>query len=356
MDDGTLRAVRSAVNPTLRAVALVLTLGLLAAFSWMVRLVVTPVLIAAVFAIVLAPLTSRLAKRLGSRATLAPALVTVGTLLGILGPAGLLGTLTVLQLRSVKGSGFASAVETQTGALIRLAQRAGSPLASFGIDMSTAGLRTWLEGEAQRLLAWLGGLASETIAATPDLIIGAFLFVLALYFWLRDGHAAVALLSRALPLADEEAERLFTGVRDAARGVLISEVFTGAVQSALALGFLAALRVPGAFLWGVLAFGLSFIPVFGTTPVTLGAVVYLLATGRHGAAVVMGVGVLIVGSADNVVRPLVASNSAHLHPLLVLLAIFGGLAALGPSGVFFGPILAALAVWAVGFHGRLKNA
>jgi predicted PurR-regulated permease PerM len=344
------------VNPLLRGPSLVFSLGLLAAFCWVVRPVVTPVLLAAVFAVVLASPTARLSRAMGRRAALAPALVTVGTLLGILGPAALLGTLTVLQLRSVKGSGFATTVEAQTGALIRLAQRAGGWLSSFGIDMSTAGLRAWLEGEAQRLLGWLGGVASEIIALTPDLVVGAFLFVLALFFWLRDGHAALALLKRALPLSDDDSELLFCGVRDAARGVLIAEVFTGAVQSALTLGFLAALRVPGAFLWGVLAFALSFIPVFGTTPVTAGAVVYLLAAGRPGAAAVMAAGVIIIGSSDNLVRPLVASSSAHLHPLLVLLAIFGGLAALGPSGIFFGPILAALAAWAVGFYGRMKGA
>jgi predicted PurR-regulated permease PerM len=331
-----------------------LSLGILAAFSWMVRLVVTPVLIAAVFAIVLWPIAARVSRRLGNRARLAPALVTAAALIGILGPAALIGTLTVLRLRSVKGSGFASTVEAQAGALIKLVQRAGRPLSSLGVDLSTDALRAWLEGQAQSLLGWLAGLASELLALTPDLLVGVLLFVIALYFWLRDGQAALEALRRALPFTAVETDGLFAGVRDASRAVLISEVGTGALQSLLALAFLAALGVPGAFLWGVLAFGLSFIPVFGTAPVTVGAVVYLLVCDRQLAALVMAGGVLLIGVSDNLVRPLLASGSANLHPLLVLLAIFGGLAALGPSGVFFGPILAALAVWALGFQGRSK--
>jgi len=109
-----------------------------------------------------------------------------------------------------------------------------------------------------------------------------------------------------------------------------------------------------AFLWGVLAFVLSFIPLFGTTPVTLGAAIYLFASGRQGAAIVMLVGMVVIGASDNLVRPLVASGSGNLHPLLTLVAIFGGLAAIGASGIFFGPIIAALAVWALGYQGRIK--
>jgi predicted PurR-regulated permease PerM len=100
---------------------------------------------------------------------------------------------------------------------------------------------------------------------------------------------------------------------------------------------------------------LSFIPLFGTTPVTLGAAAYLFTSGRHGAALIMLAGMVIVGAADNVVRPLVASGSGHMHPLLTLLAIFGGLAALGASGIVFGPVIAAMAAWALGYQSRSRK-
>jgi predicted PurR-regulated permease PerM len=254
----------------------------------------------------------------------------------------------------VESSGFGSAVKTLTAGLIRVAQRVGGGLSSLGVDMSTAALRSSLEDGVQGLLGQVGNYAGGVLASMPDLVVAVFLFVIALYFWLRDGQAALRALERALPFPDEEIALLFCGVRDAARGVLISQLLTGAVQTGLTLAFLFALQVPGAFLWGVLAFVLSFIPLFGTTPVTLGAVAYLFASGRQGAAVVMLVGVVVIGASDNVVRPLVASGSGNLHPLLTLLAIFGGLAVLGAGGIFFGPVVAALAVWALGYQARLK--
>lgn len=337
-----------------QGVASGLALAVLAAFCWMVGPVVTPVLLAALFAMVLAPPTARLAIRLGRRARLAPAIVTLGALVVVLVPAGLVGVWTLVELRAVESSGFAGAVKALTGALIRAAQRLGGGLSSVGVDMSTASLRGTLEDGVQGLLGRLGGYAGGVLASLPDLLVGVFLFVIALYFWLRDGQAALQALARALPFPDEETALLFRGVRDAARGVLVGQLLSGAVQTGLTLAFLFALQVPGAFLWGILAFVLSFVPLFGTAPVTLGAVAYLFTSGRQGAALVMLAGVVLIGASDNLVRPLVASGSGNLHPLLAMLAIFGGLAALGASGIFFGPVLAALAVWALGYQARLK--
>jgi len=342
------------VAPRVRSAATLLAVAAMVLFCWMVWPVVMPVLIAALLAIVLSPPTARLATRLRRRARLAPAIVTLGSLVVILGPATVIGVLTLLQLRGVKTSGFAGAVKELTAALIRAAQRLGGGLSGLGVDMSTASLHGSLEDRVQDLLGRVGEFAGGVLAATPDLVVGAFLFVIALYFWLRDGPAALRLLERALPFAAEDTALLFGGVRDAARGVLVSQLLTGVVQTGLTLGFLFALQVPGAILWGILAFALSFIPLFGTTPVTLGAVAYLFVSGRHGAAAVMLAGAVLIGVSDNVVRPLVASDSGNLHPLLTVLAIFGGLATMGASGVFLGPVIAALAVWALRLLGRKK--
>jgi predicted PurR-regulated permease PerM len=337
-----------------QGVATGLVVGALAAFCWMVRPVVAPVLVAALFAVVLAPWTGWLAARLGRRARFAPAVATLGSILVILGPVALITFFTLLELRGVEGSGFGRAVRSLASALVLAAQRVGGGLTSLGVDMSTASLRTSLEDGVQGLLVQLGGYAGGALTSAPDLLVAVFLFVIALYFWLRDGASALRALRAALPFQEAEIDLLFGGVRDAARGVLIGQLFTGAVQTLLTLGFLFVLQVPGAFLWGVLAFVLSFIPLFGTTPVTLGAAVYLFTSGRHGAAVAMVVGALVIGAADNLVRPLVASASGNLHPLVTLLAIFGGLAALGASGILFGPIVAAVAAWALGYPARRR--
>jgi predicted PurR-regulated permease PerM len=45
-----------------------------------------------------------------------------------------------------------------------------------------------------------------------------------------------------------------------------------------------------------------------------------------------------------------------MHPLIALLAVFGGLEVFGFAGVFLGPVVAACALWALDVYGRSKLA
>jgi len=321
---------------------------------WMVRVVIAPVLIAAVFVIVLAPVNSFFSRKLGKRASFAPLITTVLTFIVILGPATLIGVLTVQQLKAVQASGLMSSLQAMTNGLIRWTQKSGKILSVFGVDMSYGSLRETLDEATQWVLTKLGAFAAEVAANVPDLTIGVLLFVIAFYFWLRDGGSLLLWLEDVLPFPERESKRLFSALNNAAKGVVIGQLFTGAVQAGLTLIALFALSVPGAFLWGIFAFFLSFIPLFGTAPVTLGATIYLFAVGRPGSAVIMLVAVVVIGASDNVVRPLAQSSNGDMHPLLALIGIFGGLATLGAAGIFLGPLVAALALWAIEMQGRNK--
>jgi predicted PurR-regulated permease PerM len=113
--------------------------------------------------------------------------------------------------------------------------------------------------------------------------------------------------------------------------------------------------VPGAFLFGLIATMLSVVPVVGTTPVTIGATIYLVASGRSGAAVGMAIAAVVVSLSDNIVRPWVQSSQTQLHPLLAVLGIFGGLEMFGAPGIVLGPIIAAMAFWTVGTYAELRR-
>ena len=44
---------------------------------------------------------------------------------------------------------------------------------------------------------------------------------------------------------------------------------------------------------------------------------------------------------DNIIKPIVLHGQSKLHPLLALLSVLGGVGALGPIGIFVGPIAVA---------------
>jgi predicted PurR-regulated permease PerM len=73
--------------------------------------------------------------------------------------------------------------------------------------------------------------------------------------------------------------------------------------------------------------------------------VVLAVQGRWGWAIALAVwGALIVGSADNVLRPALISGQAKISTLPVFFGVLGGIAAFGPIGMFLGPVVLALAL------------
>jgi predicted PurR-regulated permease PerM len=66
----------------------------------------------------------------------------------------------------------------------------------------------------------------------------------------------------------------------------------------------------------------------------------LLLTGHYvKALVLLGLGTALIGTVDNIVRPLMIHQSVHLHPMLVFFALLGGVQLFGVPGLFVGPII-----------------
>jgi predicted PurR-regulated permease PerM len=51
-----------------------------------------------------------------------------------------------------------------------------------------------------------------------------------------------------------------------------------------------------------------------------------------------------VGTADNIIRPLVIATRVKLHPLLLLFSLFGGVQQFGFMGLFIGPVVMSVAL------------
>jgi predicted PurR-regulated permease PerM len=313
--------------------------GLVLAFLWMARSYLPPVLLGGLLAIVLHPLQRRLAPRLGSG--VAAMVLTVGVLIVAVLP------LAVLALRATTAlTGFLDHEWPQTAARIRayLASDSG-PLASLGVDGS--GLSDAADALVTSFAAGVARAATGMIVAVPGHVIALFLLCAAFFYLVSDAARVVGWLERASPFSPAETAELFASVRQSARGVLIGVFATALVQGGLTTLALLALGVPAAFALGVMAGLLSLVPLLGTMPVTIGAVIYLASIGRVEAAVVMTVAAVVIGVSDNLVRPyLMHVATPHQHPLLILLGVFGGVTAFGAVGVFLGPVLAALAAWA----------
>lgn len=122
-------------------------------------------------------------------------------------------------------------------------------------------------------------------------------------------------------------------------GVIVLAVIQGILGG---LAFL-VLGLPDPFVWGAVMVVLSTIPVTGSFLVWGPAAVYLAATGRWGAALLLAAwGLLVIGLIDNFLRPKLMGQKARVHELLLFFAVLGGLVVFGVAGLVFGPVLLAV--------------
>ena len=117
----------------------------------------------------------------------------------------------------------------------------------------------------------------------------------------------------------------------------------------VAIGF-RLVGLPSPIVFGVLAAVVSVLPVGGTAFIWGPGAAWLYATGHGGAGTFLLVwGALIVGLADNLLRPLLISGRSEVPTLAVFVGVLGGLAAFGMVGMFLGPVVISLFVAFVRF-------
>jgi predicted PurR-regulated permease PerM len=102
--------------------------------------------------------------------------------------------------------------------------------------------------------------------------------------------------------------------------------------------------VPAAFLAAGATFLFAWIPLVGCSPVWLAGAIYLYAQDALLKAILMVVCGLMAGLVDNVVRPMILQGRSTMHPLVSLVAVFGGMERFGIMGILLGPILAAVLI------------
>jgi predicted PurR-regulated permease PerM len=193
------------------------------------------------------------------------------------------------------------------------------------------------------------GLVTTIAGATAKGILGTFVFVLAAYAFLAEGREVYAWVEDHLPIAPRHFRRYGAAFAETGRGLVVGVGLTGVIQGLTATIAYLALGIPRAFVLGVLTAFASLIPSVGTALVWIPVAVGLALTGRWGRATIMAViGVVVIGFADNMLRPMLSRHgSVQLPTFVLLVAMFGGLATVGAWGLLLGPLLVRLAVEAV---------
>ena len=195
------------------------------------------------------------------------------------------------------------------------------------------------------------------LGAAAEIVLGVFVFLMTLYYVLVDGDSAMRLARRISPLAGAHLDALSKEFVEVGRGVILSVGITALVEGGAAGIAYFAIGLPSAALLTLLTAVAALVPI-GTILIWGPVAGVLFSQGRTVAgSIVVFTGVVVISGIDHFVRPqLTRLARTRLHPLLVFLGMFGGMATLGGWGLFAGPMLLALGLAAVRLYDRDQQA
>jgi predicted PurR-regulated permease PerM len=325
--------------PLLASLALILVLAFL-----VFRHFILTFALAGSVALLMAPLQRGLSRRLGGRRTASAALLVLACTVVLLIPVLSYGTLLARQ-----AADFFEWVRPylQPGALERfwtetLPRKFPILFAWLSPAEGSASLEV-LSNALSRVASGLNRAVQIFLTETVTAILDLGLFLMMLFFLLRDGAELRESVRGISPFTRGQESEMVEHLAATVRGVILAMLIVPIVQGVI--GFLGywAFGLPRAGLWGAMTVLAAMIPLVGSPLAWIPASVYLLMTGETGKAIGLAVyGIVLISGVDNLLKPLILRGSAQIHTLLGFLSILGGLQAFGPKGLIVGPVVLSL--------------
>ena len=346
--------IQATVAPQRRAQRLALAVLMGLAFvvvAWMSAPLLVGLALGTVMGFTAQPLHERLCVRMRQRRALASAVTTLLGGLTIACGGALLFWIVVRQL------GAAAALvqrELFSGFRTPLGPRTTRLFDSLGIPQAVLAAR--LRDELGRAADVAARGAGMVVQASAGVLLTIVVALWTMFFVLRDWPRIAAHLERLLPLHPRHTRALVDEFRNVGRRAFVGAVASAALQGALAAIGFALFGVPQAIAWGALLALFSFIPVFGTPLVWVPASIWLLSTGHLVRALLLTAWslVLVMAANDYVVRPRLVGRGEG-HPLLMLVALIGGISVFGIAGVIVGPVIMSLFVATARIYERERD-
>ena len=307
---------------------------------------------AMVLAFILNPLQERLARRLKGRTALSAALITALTPFFVLAPLSVLGVAFAGQVARLITYLRTTPFMSYSDALDRMAS---FPLLGRAVGwirentaVGVAQVQDWVTQSAQSLLKSAAEVGGNVALGVFGTLVGFFMMLFLLFFFLQDGRAMLRGLTRLIPVEPERRAQLMNYLGDVTRAVVFGSTITALLQGVIVgIGF-ALVGLPSPVVLGVLATIAAFLPA-GAAIVLLPAVLYLAATSHWGGALFLAFWTALLWVAENVLRPVLTAHHAEVSTLAIFVGAIGGASAFGILGLVLGPVLLSFVVALVRF-------
>lgn len=310
-----------------------------------------PLSYAALLAFIFHPLCERLKALLGGRDGAAAGLMTAATILLVVAPGfyffTVVTTESVALYENVRD--FVTSGRLQEMLDHMRASRIGQLVHDAGVR-SRVDIPAVIVSASQTISGFLVAQAPAAAANVFRFVVNFFFSVFAMFFFFRDGSRMVDVLRDLIPMEPADKEAVMRRFGETLSAVVLGSVLTAAAQGILGGVAYWGLGVPFSVLLGGATALLSLIP-YGGPLVWMGVAAYLALGGDYvRAGIMLGWGVLVIGSVDNFIRPLVIGGRTQIPTVFLFFGILGGLQAYGFLGMFLGPAVIAILVAFAGIY------
>lgn len=302
----------------------------------------TAILLAALFAFALNDLVSKITAGKINR-KLASIILLISILLFIAAPIIFLTVTTVSTVKEYVAIGIQNTsfyhltlklVDQLSGFMVNMGSK-------FNIDLATMTKPAEL---LQEYSGELGGFATKLIAKIPQFALSLFVFFLALYYFLNESKQVKSFIVKFDLVSEAEMNKIVSIVKKSSFRTLIASIIIASVQALVISVFGYFSGFTDFFLVFLIAFFFALIPVVGSSPVSIFLALISFIQGHNSAGIAMIFAFLLASSLDNLIKPLIIkSANDDIHPIILLLALIGGILVYGAPGILLGPVLTQLA-------------
>ncbi|MBM4349142.1 MAG: AI-2E family transporter [Deltaproteobacteria bacterium] len=211
------------------------------------------------------------------------------------------------------------------------------------VDLSSVDPLNFLLKNVQQISVFLFNQTSNLLKGVSTFVAGFFFTLLSLYYLFKDGDRLLTWIKEIVPFPAKESEMIIERFK-----AMISATLYGGILIAILQGILGGvsfwiLGISSPVFWGTTMAFLSFIPMGGTALIWGPAALFLFLQGAFLKGIILlGLGILLIGMVDNLLRPFLVSTKTKIHPLLLFFSVLGGIQAFGIIGLVGGPLIVTL--------------
>lgn len=230
-----------------------------------------------------------------------------------------------------------SSCEEQSNALCGIYNK----MAGYASDMQ---IKYYLSQSLEKITSYLIDTSSSFIFSIPVRLLEIFITFFVLFYYFKDHKRIVEKLKKILPIKSSLKKDIVERIDNVTYAIVFGYILIALLEGVIgSLGFYLFVGPNSSYiLWGLVIAMLAFIPIFGAAMIWIPAIIIQF----YAFNIIAGFGLIICLFAtsylDNISRPKIIGKKANVHPVIVLLGVLGGLALLGPVGIFLGPLVLAL--------------